>query len=65
MNEKELEELRYDVAHHLLSKMSKGSQFQYALDKMLELCNQYTEKELKELLPKQKKKSKEEDFNAT
>ena len=58
MNEKELEELRYDVAHHLLSKMSKGSQFQYALDKMLELCNQYTEKELKELLPKQKKKIK-------
>ena len=58
MNEKELEELRYDVAHHLLSKMSKGSQFQYALDKMLELCNQYTEKELKQILPKPKKKTK-------
>jgi len=58
VNEKELEELRYDVAHHLLSKMSKGSQFQYALDKMLELCNQYTEKELKQILPKPKKKTK-------
>ena len=58
MTEKELEELRYDVAHHLLSRMSKGSQFEYALDKMLQLCDQYTEKELKELLPKQKKKTK-------
>lgn len=58
MTEKELEELRYDVAHYLLSKMSKGSQFQYALDKMLELCNQYTEKELKQILPKPKKKTK-------
>ena len=58
MNKNALEELRYDVAHHLLSKMSKGSQFQYALDKMLELCNQYTEKELKQILPKPKKKTK-------
>ena len=58
MDKNELEELRYDVAHHLLSKMSKGSQFQYALDKMLELCNQYTEKELKQILPKPKKKTK-------
>jgi hypothetical protein len=38
--------------------MSAGSQFQYALDKMLELCQHYSEKELKELLPKSKKKSK-------
>jgi hypothetical protein len=58
VNKNELEELRYDVAHHLLSKMSAGSQFQYALDKMLELCQDYSEKELKELLPKSKKKSK-------
>jgi hypothetical protein len=58
VNENELEELKYDVAHHLLSKMSAGSQFQYALDKMLELCQDYSEKELKELLPKSKKKSK-------
>jgi len=58
VNKNELEELRYDVAHHLLSKMSIGSQFQYALDKMLELCQHYSEKELKELLPKSKKKSK-------
>ena len=58
MTPNELEELRYDVARYLLSKMSKGSQFQYALDKMLELCNQYTEKELKQILPKPKKKTK-------
>ena len=58
MNKNELEELRYDVAYHLLSKMSAGSQFQYALDKMLELCQDYSEKELKGLLPKSKKKSK-------
>jgi len=58
VNKDELDELRYDVAHHLLSKMSKGSQFQYALDKMLELCVDYTEKELKQILPKQKKKTK-------
>ncbi len=56
MNEKELEELRYDVAHHLLSKMSKGSQFQYALDRMLQLYDDYSEKELKKMLPKLKKK---------
>lgn len=53
-----VEELRYDVAHHLLSKMSSGSQFQYALDRMLQLCDHYTEEQLKEMLPKQKKKSK-------
>jgi len=58
VNKNELEELRYDVAHHLLSRMSKGSQFEYALDKMLQLCDQYTEKELKQILSKQKKKEK-------
>jgi hypothetical protein len=58
VNKNELEELRYDVAHHLLSKMSKGSQFQYALDRMLELCDHYSEEELKNLLPKSKKKGK-------
>ncbi len=58
MTENELEELRYDVAHYLLSKMSKGSQFQYALDRMLQLCALYDEKRLKEILPKSKKKSK-------
>lgn len=58
MNEKELEELRYDVAHHLLSKMSAGSQYQYALDKMLTLCANYSEGELKNILPKSKPKKK-------
>ena len=62
MNKNELEELRYDVAHYLLSKMSKGAQFQYALDKMLQMCDDYDEKKLKELLPKQKKKTRGKGF---
>jgi len=58
LNENELEELRYDVAHHLHSNMSADFQFQYALDRMLQLCEHYSEKELKKLLPKSKKKTK-------
>ena len=58
MNENELEELRYDVAHYLLSKMSKGSQFQYALDRMIQLCADYPEEKLKKIIPKSKKRSK-------
>ena len=54
MTENELEELRYDVAHHLLSKMSAGSQFQYALDRMLQLCDHYDEEGLKKILSKSK-----------
>jgi len=55
MTPNEIEELRYDVAHYLLSKMSKGSQFQYALDRMIQLCNHYDEKELKEILSESSK----------
>jgi len=55
MTEKELEELRYDVANYLLSKMSKGTQYQYALDKMLQLCDHYDEKELKDILSESSK----------
>ena len=51
MNAKELEEFRYDVAHALLSKMSKGSQFQYALDRMLQLLALYDEEKLCEIAP--------------
>jgi len=58
MNQNEIDELKYDVAHHLLSRMSAGSQFQYALDRMIQLCDCYSEDELKKLLPKQKKKTK-------
>lgn len=58
MNKNELEELRYDVAHHMLSKMSAGSQFQYALDRMLQLYDDYSEEELKKMLPKLKNKGK-------
>ena len=54
MNKNELEELRYDVAHYLLSKMSKGSQFQYALDRMIQLCDQYDEEGLKKILSESK-----------
>tara|TARA_R100001443_G_scaffold1347_4_gene5067 strand:- start:302 stop:520 length:219 start_codon:yes stop_codon:yes gene_type:complete len=54
MDKNELEELRYDVAHYLLSKMSKGSQFQYALDRMLQLCDSYDEEGLKEILSESK-----------
>jgi hypothetical protein len=54
MTENELEELRYDAAHYLLSKMSKGSQFQYALDRMIQLCDHYDEKGLKEILSESK-----------
>jgi len=50
MTPNEIEELRYDVARYLLSKMSKGSQFQYALDRMIQLCDNYDEEKLKEIL---------------
>jgi|TARA_B100000902_G_C26497632_1_gene522380 hypothetical protein len=51
MSENELEEFRYDVAHALLSRMSKGSQFQYALDKVVESISDATEQELCEMAP--------------
>mgnify|MGYP001405094217 CR=1 FL=1 len=67
MTDSQLEELRYDVAYALLKNMSKGSQFQYALDKMLELIKDKTEEELFEMAPsvaaKQKKpKNKPKGF---
>ena len=66
MTEKELEEFRYDVAHALLSKMSKGSQFQYALDRMLQLLALYSEEELIDAAPseviKQKKPRAKNNF---
>ena len=51
MTDSQLEEFRYDVAHALLKQMSKGSQYQYALDKMLELIQNKTEDELCEMAP--------------
>ena len=54
MKPNDLEELRYDVAHYLLSKMNKGSQFQYALDRMIQLCTHYDEKELKNIMSESK-----------
>ena len=59
MTDSQLEEFRYDVAHALLKAMSKGAQFQMALDKMLDLLEHTTEEELCEMAPlvvvKQKK----------
>tara|TARA_B100001094_G_scaffold235767_1_gene230843 strand:+ start:1280 stop:1486 length:207 start_codon:yes stop_codon:yes gene_type:complete len=51
LTDSQLEELRYDVAYALLKQMSKGSQFQYALDKMIELIQHATEEELCEMAP--------------
>jgi len=51
LTNKQLEELRYDVAHSLLSKMSKGSQFQYALDRMLDSIADYSEQQLIDIAP--------------
>ena len=51
MTDSQLEEFRYDVAHALLKEMSKGAQFQMALDKMLDLIQDKTEQELCEMAP--------------
>tara|TARA_B100000073_G_scaffold60790_1_gene45074 strand:- start:128 stop:334 length:207 start_codon:yes stop_codon:yes gene_type:complete len=56
MNENELEEYRSDVATYLLKQMSKGSLFQYAHDKMMQLIDKCTEEELREMMPPEKKK---------
>ena len=58
MTDSQLEEFRYDVAHALLKQMSKGSQYQYALDKMLELIKDATEDELCEMAPSEVVKHK-------
>jgi len=58
MSDNKLEELRYDAAHLLLSKMSKGSQFQYALDRMMDLMRLHTEEQLKEIMSEKKPKNK-------
>ena len=66
MTENELEEFRYDVAHALLKRMSKGTLFQVALDRMLFLISDATEEELSKMVPqlvkKQKKKNKAKGF---
>ena len=62
MNEKELEEYRADVATHLLKQMSKGSLFQYAHDKMLQIISEYSEEQLLEILPPPKKTKDKKKF---
>ena len=64
MTDNELEEFRYDIAHALLSKMSKGSQFQYALDRMIQLIALYEYEDLMEIAPAElwaEKKKKPKD----
>tara|TARA_B100000073_G_scaffold299681_1_gene265720 strand:- start:990 stop:1190 length:201 start_codon:yes stop_codon:yes gene_type:complete len=63
MNKDELEEYRYDVANALLNKMSKGSQYMHALDRMLHLLKDHTEQELREIAaPKEKKPKDKKKF---
>ncbi len=49
MTGKELEELKYDTAVAMLKSMSPGSVFQFALDKQLQLLDNYSPEELKHL----------------
>ena len=49
MSKKELDELRYDTAVALLKAMSPGSVFQFALDKQLQLLDNYGEEQLKKM----------------
>ncbi len=51
MTDSQLEEFRYDVAHALLKQMSKGSQFQFALDHMLDKLADKSEQQLCEMAP--------------
>ena len=51
MDSNQLEAFKYDVAHALLKEMSKGAQFQMALDKMLDLIQDKTEQELCDMAP--------------
>ena len=51
MTDSQLEEFRYDVATVLLKRMSQGSVWHYAHDKMLQLISDKTEEELCEMAP--------------
>jgi hypothetical protein len=56
MTENEEQELRDEVCRLLLSRMSKGTQFQFALDRMHQIYSHYTVEQLQAFLPKPKKK---------
>ena len=61
MNDKEREELKYDVAVAMLKQMSPGSVFQFAIDRQLQLMDLYDTEKLEKLLkqyakPEKKKK---------
>ena len=54
MSKKEREELLYDTAVAMLKSMSPGSVFQFAIDKQLQLLDNYSEEELKTLFEQYK-----------
>ena len=54
MTGKELEELKYDTAVAMLKSMSPGSVFQFALDKQLQLLENYSPEELQILFDQYK-----------
>ena len=54
MTSKELEELKYDTAVAMLKGMSPGSVFQFAVDRQLQLLDNYSPEELKNLFEQYK-----------
>ena len=54
MTSKELEELKYNTAVAMLKGMSPGSVFQFAVDKQLQLLDNYSPEELKTLFDQYK-----------
>ena len=54
MTSKELEELKYDTAVAMLKGMSDGSVFQFALDRQLQLLDDYSPETLKHLFKQYK-----------
>ena len=54
MSGKELEELKYDTAVVMLKSMSPGSVFQFAVDKQLQLLDNYSPEEIKHLFDQYK-----------
>ena len=54
MTGKQLEELKYDTAVAMLNSMSPGSVFQFAVDKQLQLLDNYSPEELQTLFDQYK-----------
>ena len=54
MTSKELEELKYDTAVAMLKGMSDGSVFQFAVDRQIQLLDDYSPETLKHLFKQYK-----------